>query len=60
MSAEPCAIRGVEAVIFDMDGTLVDSEPFTAVSVEALLAAEGIEDPDLPKVQVVEDEERRN
>jgi len=47
MSAEPCAIRGVEAVIFDMDGTLVDSEPFTATSVEALLAAEGIEDPEL-------------
>ncbi len=47
MSAEPSGIRGVEAVVFDMDGTLVDSEPFTAVSVEALLAAEGIEDPQL-------------
>jgi len=47
MTADPCAIRGVEAVIFDMDGTLVDSEPFTAVSVEDLLVAEGIEDPEL-------------
>ena len=42
MSGEPRGIRGVQAVIFDMDGTLVDSEPFTAVSVEALLAAEAL------------------
>jgi HAD superfamily hydrolase (TIGR01509 family) len=47
MTVDPSPIRGVEAVIFDMDGTLVDSEPFTAVSVEALLEAEGIEDPEL-------------
>lgn len=47
MTADPCVICGVEAVIFDMDGTLVDSEPFTAVSVEELLAAEGIEDHEL-------------
>ncbi len=47
MSSELSAIRGVQAVIFDMDGTLVDSEPFTATSVEAMLAAEGIQDPEL-------------
>ena len=47
MSPEAGGIRGVEAVIFDMDGTLVDSEPFTAVSVEAMLEAEGISDSEL-------------
>jgi mannitol-1-/sugar-/sorbitol-6-phosphatase len=40
-------IRGIQAVIFDMDGTLVDSEPFTGHSVRRLLAAEGIDDPEL-------------
>ena len=40
-------IRGIRAVIFDMDGTLVGSEPFTGHSVRRLLAAEGIDDPNL-------------
>lgn len=47
MTPTPRHIRGIGAVIFDMDGTLVDSEPFTARSVGRLLAAEGIADPDL-------------
>ena len=47
MTSEVSAIHGIEAVIFDMDGTLVDSEPFTALSVEELLVAESIEDPHL-------------
>ena len=47
MSASSIGIHGIEAVIFDMDGTLVDSEPYTGVSIRRLLAAEGIEDPSL-------------
>jgi len=35
------------AAIFDMDGTLVDSEPFTAASVRALLDDAGVDDPEL-------------
>ena len=45
MSASFPDLRGVQAVIFDMDGTLVDSEPYTGVSIRRLLSAEGIEDP---------------
>ncbi|MEC8424984.1 MAG: HAD family phosphatase [Myxococcota bacterium] len=40
-------IRGIRAVIFDMDGTLVDSEPFTGRCVRRMLTAQGIADPDL-------------
>lgn len=40
-------IRSVRAVIFDMDGTLVDSELHTGRAVRELLADEGIDDPDL-------------
>lgn len=40
-------ISGIQAVVFDMDGTLVDSEPYTGISVRRLLAAQGIDDPDL-------------
>lgn len=44
-------IHGIEAVIFDMDGTLVDSEPFTGRSVERMLIAQGIADPELDMQQ---------
>jgi HAD superfamily hydrolase (TIGR01509 family) len=40
-------IDGIQAVIFDMDGTLVDSEPHTGRSVRELLADAGIDDPTL-------------
>jgi beta-phosphoglucomutase len=40
-------LSGIQAVIFDMDGTLVDSEPYTGMSVQRLLDAQGIADPDL-------------
>ncbi len=40
-------IRGIDAVIFDMDGTLIDSEPHTGAAVMELLADAGIDDPTL-------------
>lgn len=42
MSSEAQAIRGIEAVIFDLDGTLVDSEVTTARAVDALLSVRAI------------------
>lgn len=47
MIPTPADIRGIAAVIFDMDGTLVDSEPYTGLSVQRMLDAAGIVDPDL-------------
>lgn len=35
-------IEGIEAVIFDVDGTLVDSEPLTPLAIEAVLRARGV------------------
>ena len=37
-------INNISAVFFDMDGTLVDSEPYTALSVMALCRAAGFQD----------------
>ncbi len=36
-------ITNIQAVVFDMDGTLIDSEPLTGLAIAELLASEGIE-----------------
>jgi len=40
-------IKNVSAVFFDMDGTLVDSEPYTAISVTAFCWEVGLEDAEI-------------
>lgn len=40
---ESCAINPIEAIIFDMDGTLIDSEVLTGVAIRALLQEQGIQ-----------------
>jgi len=43
----PWSGQKISAVLFDMDGTLVDSESLSSQIIEALLKEKGIQDPDI-------------